>query len=311
MYKRHPILLSITLILAILISFSLAKAQSEVRLSALEVDLWPEYDNPNMLVIYRVTLAPNVSLPVDLTFRIPAAAGDPSAVAVKQVITSGEAGLFTIPFERQVSGEWGLVTLTATMPEVQLEYYDPSLQKQGSMRQFEYRWPGDYAVDVFTIEVQQPLGATEMRISPSTDPGETRQDGMVYFSKQVGSLPVGQTFRLSVEYQKENDDLSAASLPVQPSAPTDEGALGQGSLREVLPWLLAFLGLVLIVGGVVWYWTSGRGDGSAKPRRRRRSAVQAESTQVSDSTIYCHQCGKRAAPGDRFCRTCGTRLRVG
>ncbi|RMF50517.1 MAG: zinc-ribbon domain-containing protein, partial [Anaerolineae bacterium] len=24
---------------------------------------------------------------------------------------------------------------------------------------------------------------------------------------------------------------------------------------------------------------------------------------------YCPQCGKRAAPADRFCRTCGTKLR--
>lgn len=310
MSKRYPIILSTLLILATIFAVSTAQAQSEVRLSTLEVDLWPEYDNPSMLVIYRITLAANVSLPVDLTFRIPAAAGDPSAVAVKQVTATGEAGLFTIPFERQVSGEWGLVTLTATMPEVQLEYYDLGLTKQGSMRQFEYRWPGDYSVEAFTIEVQQPLGASGMVISPATDPGETRQDGMVYFGKQVGSLSSGQTFRLSVEYQKESDALSAASLPVEPSAPTDEGALGQGSLRAVLPWLLALLGVVLIVGGAVWYWKSGRGEVSAQPRRRRRSAERVESGQTPDSTIYCHQCGKRAAPGDRFCRTCGTRLRT-
>ncbi len=31
--------------------------------------------------------------------------------------------------------------------EVQIEYYDPGLQKNADQRHFEYTWPGDYAVD--------------------------------------------------------------------------------------------------------------------------------------------------------------------
>ena len=58
-------------------------AQDEVRLAYLQVDLWPEYDRPEMLVILRASLAADVSLPVDVTFRIPAAVGDPNAVAVE------------------------------------------------------------------------------------------------------------------------------------------------------------------------------------------------------------------------------------
>jgi len=26
--------------------------------------------------------------------------------------------------------------------------------------------------------------------------------------------------------------------------------------------------------------------------------------------VYCHQCGKRATPGDQFCRVCGVELRL-
>jgi hypothetical protein len=271
--------------------------------------LWPEYDRPEVLVIYRITLSPSVSLPTDLTFKIPVAAGEPSAVAVKQVTASGEEGLDNTPYEYRPNGEWALVNLTATMPEIQLEYYDPGLVREGSERRFAYRWPGDYAVDSLMVQVQQPMDASDMRISPASGEGVSMPDGLVYFNKQVGSLPAGQTFDLKIDYQKDSESLSATSLQVQPSVPMPEITSTPSNVMSLLPWVLGGMGLLLIVGGGVWYWQTGREREGPKPRRRRRSAPQVENTPVGKH-IYCHQCGKRAASGDRFCRTCGARLRV-
>ncbi len=307
MHKYSLVILVIMIIFAAYAPLTPAFAQDEIKLSNLEVDLWPEYDRPSVLVIYRITLPPTISLPVDLTFRIPAAAGDPSAVALRQMTPEGDSGLFTIPYQRQVVGEWGMITITATVPEIQLEYYDPDLVKQDDARQFEYRWPGDYAIDALILQVQQPLGASEMVISPASDPGVSGNDGLVYYNKQVGSLAAGQTFSLTVNYNKASDDLTAANLQVQPSAPVSVTP-GQNSLMTLLPWALGILGVLLILGGVVWYRQSGRGKPGDRPRRRRATA--SREPEESTSFIYCHQCGKRASPGDRFCRTCGTKLRT-
>jgi len=231
MFKRF--LTYLTLFLAIQLPWLAmpAQAQTLLTLSSLEVDLWPEYDRPQMLVIYRITLPASVTLPVDLSLRLPATAGEPSAVAVVQPSATGEKSLFTIPYTRVVSGDWGLINLTATMPELQIEYYDPGLIKQEAARQFEYRWPGDYAVDTFSIQVQQPVGARQLSISPASGSGVTGQDGLVYYNNQVGSLPAGQTFSLSINYQKDDDTLSASSLTVQPSAQLNEAPSNKGSLR--------------------------------------------------------------------------------
>jgi len=285
------------------------QAQGAIKLSRLEVDLWPEYDRPSVLVIYHIALPASVSLPADLSLRIPAESGDPSAVAVRQVTAEGGSGLFTIPFERQVVGEWGVISLTATMPEVQLEYYDPGLTKEGNARQFEFNWAGDYAVDALILQVQQPVGASQMALSPSFGSGVTGSDGMVYYNKEVGVLAAEQTFSLTVNYQKSSDDLSAASLQVQPSAPVTSITPGQNSLTVALPWVLGGLGVVLIVGGGAWYYYSGRQKPGEQPRRRRRAPVQSEPEEVG-GFVYCHQCGKRASPGDVFCRTCGTKMRT-
>lgn len=311
--NRKTSLFVIVSMIAIFIAVIAApvKAQSPITFSALEVDLWPEYDRPSVLVIYRITLASTISLPVDLSVRIPAVAGDPHAVAVRQL----DGGLFSVAYDRQVAGEWAEISFTATMPEVQIEYYDPRLTIQGDARQFEFTWPGDYAVEAMTIQIQQPFGATDLRTSPGLGSGVAGQDGLVYYNSQVGAMPAEQTFNITVNYNKSGSGLSAENLVVQPSAPVEGSSTDwRNQLMSFLPWGLAVLGIVLIVGGGLWYWQSGKQkEERPQPRRRRRGSADAPEMMSASSPggeVYCHQCGRRASPGDRFCRACGTKLRI-
>lgn len=309
-------MLKITLILffsfaALLMPLS-GQAQSPATIESLKVELWPEYDQPSMLVIYRFSLSPDTSLPAQLNLRIPAAAGDPFAVAVGP----SRDQVADVPYNRTFEGEWAEVSFAATMPFVQLEYYDPGLIMQNSRRSFEYHWPGDYGVQSLSVEVQQPVDASNMIISPSLGVGEARTDGLVYFTSQVGSLNAGQIFSISMEYQKSNDVLSVTRLQVQPSQPLTPDTTGRIRPESILTWALGLLGLVLIGGGGFWYWQASQKDTrpgpNAKTRGRRRALEQTASTDDVDTTqadVYCHKCGKRAASSDRFCRSCGTRLR--
>jgi hypothetical protein len=299
------------LILALTLIPLPARSQAEIRLARMEVALWPEYDKPSMLVLYMAALPAEVTLPVELTFRIPVSAGDPHAVAIQQPGGS----LMTASFTRQVSGEWALITFTATSPQIRLEYYDPALSKEGRQRRFEFTWPGDYAVDSFNIEVQQPTGASDMVISSVTASTSQGQDGLVYHTAEVGTFEVGEPFTITVQYQKDGDALSADDLEVLPSAPLSTEDSLRFDPRGLLPWILGVLGLALLAGGGWWFWRSSREETPARDRKRRRAASRPMETSstgagITNDAIYCHQCGKRAAPGDRFCRSCGARLRV-
>ncbi len=304
MLKRFvPFLLGLALLAPLKV-----KAQEAITLPSAEVDFWPEYDRPSMLMIYHLTLPATVTLPYEMAARIPATVGDPNAVASKQP----DGSLFNLPYERQVVGQWSVLTFRATTPEVQIEYYDAGLEKQGNARKYVYQWPGDYAVDSLVIQIQQPVGATDMSISPALGSGRVAQDGLTYFAADEGALASGQPFSITINYQKANDELSATTIKVQPSAPLTETPTGL-NLASLLPWILGGLGVLLIAGGAIWYRQSGRGDVS-QPQRRKRGKAQVATQPESSSEsafIYCHQCGKRASPGDRFCRTCGTPLRTG
>jgi hypothetical protein len=198
------------------------------------IEIWPEYDKPSVLVIYHMTLSSATTFPVTISLQIPTAAGDPNAVAERQA----DGSLYKINYTRQVAGEWATINFTTTASDVQLEYYDPALTKDGDARHFQYIWPGDYAIAQLTIQVQQPVGATNMVISPSLGPGAIGSDNLTYYTQDIGAISAGQNIEITIDYQKTSNTLSAETLPVEPSAPIPQGKATDLNISTWLPWVL-------------------------------------------------------------------------
>lgn len=285
---------------------SLVQAQAPLTLSKLEIDLWPEYDRADMLVIYHMFLDPSVSLPANVTIRIPEESGDPFNLAVR----NEDGRLYNIPFTRVSKGEWGEISFSAPRPEIQLEYYDPNLNKDDAKRTYEYQWPGDYAVKSLFIQVQQPVGASGMQISPALGDPSPGEGGLMYYGAEIGSIPADTPFTLKLSYTKQNDQLSVQAGQVAPASPINASTPGRATLGSVWWWVLGAAAVLLIAVGIWWYWRAGR---TREPQsgRRRHAPAPARSGEVSTpvDVVYCQQCGNRATPGDVFCRSCGTRLR--
>ena len=285
---------------ALWVSFP-AQAQSEVRLSSVNVEVWPEYDQPAVLVIYRISLSPDSILPTTLNLHVPAQA-EVYAVAVSDPVS----GLINTPYDRTVQGSWATLTITANLRDVQVEYYDV-LEKNGTARHIVYEWAGDYVVDTFAVAFQQPVSATELVTDPVLTKSSVGPDGFTYYQSTPQPLAVGQSFTLTADYQKATDTLSTTGLPVHPAQPLNASTPGRVTMSGVMPWILGGIGgaliVVVIVGGL-YMWKSSTRHLSAS--RKRHTQLQ-EASETRD--VYCHQCGKRAQPGDVFCRTCGTRFR--
>lgn len=275
-----------------------AQAQTGTTFSNVLVDIWPEFDQPSILVIYHYTLGADVTLPASLELRVPLQA------SVNAVAISDASGtLITANYERKISGDWAVLTMTTTSRKIQVEYYDP-YARQGDTRQYEYVWPGNYPVEAFSINVQHPVGATDLKLTPELGAGIVAADGLTYYSSLVGALPANQTYSLSLKYQKTTDTLSASGQSVQPSAPLSAPT----NLTEILPWILGGLGGLLVLAGLVValvYWRREQGKTSGKTRKRHATTQK----EAPGGDAYCNQCGKRAQPGDVFCRSCGSRLR--
>ncbi len=304
----------ILLALVLVLPIKSVSADTPLQLDTVEVDLWPEYDQPNMLVIYHITIAADATLPAELSLHIPSRVGDPAHVANREA----DGVLYNTPFTRTVVGDWSVVTFTSTSREIQFEYYDPALIINGSDHSFTYEWQGEYDVHSLSFQVQQPINASNMQITPSFGLGVSGNGGITYYEYVVGQVSTGTKFSISLNYKKADDTLTAAGMPVQPSAPISSQTTGRApSLNIVIAWTLGGLGIILLVGGGLWYWRAGR-TGPDKPRRKRVAALRPgiffsqkkeTSANIVPDGAYCHQCGNRARAGDIFCRVCGTRLR--
>jgi ribosomal protein L40E len=290
------------LLLGLLIVPSTAAAQSGTKLDAMRVELWSEYDQPSMLVINQFVVSQDTTLPATITLRFPKD-GNLVAVAVET-----KDGLFNKDFTGPVvQGNWQSITINVDSHDPhRVEYYQP-LTRDGNKRQFKYQWFGDYDVKEFTVNVLIPADSTEVVTSPVLQSTTTSQNGLAISGVITkNDLKMGNSFQFDLAYQRTSDTLTDPSQAgqVQPSEPVGADTPGRVSITN-LPWIIGGFGLALIIIALFSYWRSTQLS-EPKPQRRRRHETEAE----SQNEAYCHECGARAHPGDRFCRTCGSRLRL-
>lgn len=289
--------LFLPLLLALLIAPAGATAQAGVTFDRVTVQLWPEFDQPSMLVIYDFTMAEGTPLPVNVSLRIPAEA---NLIAVAY---APAGNLLNVPYQEPVEENgWQVVTVPVETDAIyHIEYYAP-LERSGDQREYFYVWPGDYAVNTFSVSFKIPVDTTEYSTDPQMGEVISADSGQTILELEASNLPAGEQFPIQLAYTKTSDRLSVADQPLETGI-VDESTQGRISLSFYLPYILGGLGILLILTGGLYFWQYSKGR--TRPRLRH-TAREAETT---GGEIYCHQCGKRAQPGDRFCRTCGTRLR--
>lgn len=301
--KKFALLLVIA---SLLLPPALVHAQQPLKLNILEVELWPEYDRPSVLVILHLTLDASVSLPVEVEVRIPLAA-EVNAVASRDI----DGQLLNVTHTNETRDNWQIIRTQIALAELQIEYYDNTLKFDGSQRSFNYQWPGDFQVARAMVILQQPVDASDVTVTPGPVTSQNSTvDGLTYFYKEVGGLNAGQNFELEIGYQKSSDRLTIEAMTVSPSEPlpAEEADENNNFLWAIV---LGTLGLLLIIGGILWYWRTSQQE--VAPRRRSRGRAtsrMASARSEAGEGVYCQQCGRRASSGDRFCRSCGTRLRL-
>ncbi|MBW8011251.1 MAG: zinc ribbon domain-containing protein [Chloroflexi bacterium] len=287
---------SLLFVSMILLKPTNVQAQGDMTIRELEINLWPEFDEPEMLVIYFVQLDPDTPLPANLTFRIPTAAGDPNVVAVG----SSREVRGEVTYQREIAEEWAVISLIADDYFIQLEYYDPALDLSSANRHYELIWPGDYAVGDLLVKVQNPVDAQNISATPDLGVGTPGGYGLLYFDISGGSLQVGEEFDLTLDYTKDTNTLSFDRWQLNQLNSTQTSSRG---LPTWAIWGLGIIGVGLIMFGVIKYFRDDQPPPRKRPRRRKAAS------QASSGFVFCHNCGTQSKSGDKFCRDCGTKLR--
>lgn len=174
-----------------------AQAQGVATLESLEIAIWPEYDRPNALVIYRARLDAGADLPAVVTLPIPASVGMPHAVAAWYPDGTLDD---RVTWTREVVGDIAMITVETEANGVWVEYYTP-LEMSGETTRYTFTWPGGVVVDSLSYDVKHPLGALNVQVTPAGGTF-TAEDGFQHTRTELGAFPSHESAEIEVSYDR-------------------------------------------------------------------------------------------------------------
>ncbi|MCB0167178.1 MAG: zinc ribbon domain-containing protein [Anaerolineae bacterium] len=299
-----------------------AQAQSEPRIRNLLIELWPEFDRPELLVIYRVELSSDTPLPATLTFSLPGSIDTMNAVAY-----GADNNLLTVEkdqIDMTYRDNMMFLTFSTPSPLVQLEYYDSeAITRQDQTRTFDYTFTAPYAVESAIFQVQQPAQAEAFSLKPETSNSFIDSNRLTYHVIEQANIAAGETVSVIATYQRPTEALTFELLtpvsehaediiPVSTEPPQDSNV--------TIAYALTGIGAVLILAAAGhWWWTKSKsqsGPARRRPPRTGRRASQTGSTQSQanraeepESAGFCYNCGAALRADSHFCHKCGTKRR--
>lgn len=293
------------------------------QIKNLSVELWPEYDQPQTLVIYHVELTPT-TLPAQLTFRLPGYLERMHVVAMER--DDGLVEVSPDAIQLRHEGDHLLLTFSTPVPKVQFEYYDPVVMKQeGQKRQLNFDFIAAYETEKATFQVQEPAGAENFAMTPAASASFTGRDGLKYNSIEVVGLAANETFNLTATYTRASDELSAQLIGgtnANAEHAADLAVIAEPPPNQNLTLGYTLIGIgVAVLLGVAGYWGWSKRKISAKvarpgPRPNKRKAaakpagkVTPQPQSIPPTGSFCYRCGAGLREDSNFCHVCGAERR--
>lgn len=267
-------------------------------LAALTIDIWPEYDDPRVLVIYDGVLESASELPAELTFVVPADAQVHMAGGI-----APEGGHLHADFDTRLRDD-GLmeVSYAPRAPHLYMEFYYDPLSGDDD-RRFTYPVVAPFAVDSLLVRVQEPLRATAFELTPAAEGSMQDNRGLDYHVVRWADLAAGSVTPVTVSYRKADRQPSVAQQQA-PTTSQDPQTSGPSSVPwgGVWSWILVTLAAGFFAMGAFKLFSSSdsgtTGSAGDGPDPARASASTGPGR-------FCTECGHRAAATDRYCGHCG------
>lgn len=211
--RRLQILLALVVILAGFFT-GMARAQEPVVVESIEVDLWPEYDTPEMLVFYLVRLEAETDLPATVALPLPEGVTEPHIVAAWY--PDGRLD-DSVEWSLDTQNGQSVVSVTTDTTGVWLEFYAP-LDHRDGQRSFTFRWPGGISAGEISFEVMHPVGASQVTVDPA---GQVSQgeNGLTFSRLNLGRISAEDRPELSLSYRKPGELPTVWEGPPDPGAP--------------------------------------------------------------------------------------------
>jgi len=267
-----------------------------LRISDLRISVWPEYDEPRVLVVNTGTFSGN-TFPKEVSFYLPKGVEVTEVCGLKKPQDEHLCQLF----ETRPEGDSVVMTYNLPVPDFYFEYYYNPIQGTGD-REVLFSYKSAYPMDDLQVDVQQPLRSTAFTLSPSTSQVTSDSQGFKYYQYSFSNVAPQKPVDLKVAYQKSDDRPSVAKQ--KPGSTSAGGAQDRTGL------------IALAIGGA-----GALGFFGYLAVRRRPEAVQVTSRRAAATVAASRHAApaiRQAAPARpraggtaaAFCTNCGSALAV-
>ncbi|HEY7709469.1 MAG TPA: c-type cytochrome [Candidatus Entotheonella sp.] len=282
-----------------------APASAALRIARMRLSIWPEYDDPRVLILIRGEAAPASAFPTTITLPVPK-----HAELIGAGMISEQNTLLNHPYQLVPGDAHDTLELNLPVPRFFVEWYhDPyTTTDRKSEKQFAYALRLLYPIDQLAVDIQQPYEATDFRTDPPAEQQSTGAQGGVFHQFSYSDLQPGQDVAFTATYVKTTD---------RPSVQKQQENAGVSPPSTVWgnPTTLAFA----ILAGVTVIYASGAVLWRNYRQRLETAAAIAPLPSVAATPVaaaphtanFCSSCGRKLQPNDAFCAGCGRSLQNG
>ncbi len=285
----------------------LVNAAEPPRLTEANLSVWPEYDEPGVLVIVAGRLPADTPLPTTLRLLIPTGATLNAAAFENEKGTLVHAD---VSRKAADTPGWDVASFEVSSVAFQFEYYHNTI-KGGPDKSISLDYQFLYPVDTLTVEAQQPLRATNFVTKPETKDIVTGGGGFRFYRFSYSKIDAGKALPLEISYTKADNEPSITRQAPEPlSPPEPETGTNWTTIGLIIAAVAVFAVFLLVVV------RRRSAEATPAPMQRMPSPAAAATaaqrrhgaaTQPAQPS-FCPNCGERLGANVNFCPRCGERI---
>ena len=289
---------------------------TDLVMARLRLSIWPEYDDPRVLIMLRGEMTPRQAFPASITLPIPK-----GAEIIGAGMISEQNELLLHPHQVFPGDTHNTLQLNLPVPRFFVEFYYNPFTTNGSEKRFVYPAPTTYPIELFEVDIQQPLKATAFTLNPTPMERMTDNQGFTYHQFTYRDVGKGQSQTFTIAYTKTATTPSVSKQQPTPQ-PTEKA---RARADNTLVALSIFAGAILLFAGCAWLMQR------SQRQHMPATTAPAPSASMSDTLLvllreeaqpqetvdvppmlqqtrvinFCANCGRKLLPDDRFCSGCG------
>lgn len=208
MNLANKLLVVITCVILIMFSNPAAALVNPLVVEKLEISVWPEYDQPAVLVIYSGQLTNQLHLPYDgsVFFNIPKS-------AQLELVCEAELGLQTVIYTMEEYEDYKQVSWQVTKPiepggtlPFLIEYYYDPLEnkKDSSEKSFQFSFTPSYHMEQLIWDVKEPFDCCNFQVTPELQVVGQDNNKFITYQLEETQIKQGEVQHLQINYVRES-----------------------------------------------------------------------------------------------------------